>query len=75
MIVFGAQQVIAGGMGRGTKATIKVAVWSLMRIRQVTVNVAMEQYQCRNIVARKGVTAHAMKLVTLRLRAVSCPLD
>ena len=35
--------MIAGGMGRGTKVAIKVAVRSLLRIRQVTVNVAMEE--------------------------------
>ena len=37
--------MIAGGMGRGTKAAIEVAVPSFLIIRQVTVNVAMEQKQ------------------------------
>ena len=35
--------MIAGGMGRGMKVAIKVAVRPLLRIRQVTVNVAMEE--------------------------------
>ena len=72
--MFGEPQVIAGGMGRGTKATIKVVVRSLMRIRQVIVNAVMAQQQCQKIV-REGVTAHAMKLVTMRPRAVSCLLN
>ena len=35
--------MIAGGMGRGMKVATKVAVRPLLRIRQVTVNVAMEE--------------------------------
>ena len=37
--------MIAGGMGRGTKAAIEAVVPSFLIIRQVTVNVAMEQEQ------------------------------
>ena len=61
-------------MGWGTKAVIKVVVPSFLRIRQATVNVAMEQRQWKKDVGKR-VTAHTMKLVKMRLRAVSCIFD
>ena len=66
--------MIADGMGQEMNAEIKVVVPSFLRIRQATVNVAMEQLQLKKDVGKR-VTAHAMKLVKMRLHAVSCVLD
>ena len=66
--------MIACGMDQESKAVIKVVVPSFLRIRRATVNVAMEQLQSKKDVGKR-LTAHAMKLVKMILRAVSFVLD